>query len=376
MEELNHEISEETGNPEQKPTLSKEEKAAIESKALQNRVISGQIVSLKDKVAFILNNNPDARNSDIKLSYLFWHTFESEKLGGETSITVEKMLALTKFISLSRMRAKIQYEYKLYQADPKVRKSRGKLEEGFKQEAIEDKPEGLPLYQVFIDETGKTQDYLSVGSLWQLGYSPGFILKVMDFEKWKNDKGIDYEFHFSHLTKHKVDVYKEFFSRFVSSFPDIGFKLIILNNRDLTNKNDAIRDLTFHLIKKGIEHEHESGRASLPRMLQVWIDDEESGSDQLKLENVKERLSVQKIKGLHLDKFQAISSKDNIFIQAVDLFSGAVNRKVNPSGGNNFKDEFADFVLTLLNFDIKEVDKDNTQIDSSKLFNLSGYVSE
>jgi len=49
------------------------------------------------------------------------------------------MLKLTKISSLSRVRAKIQNEYKLFEADPDVKRYRGKLEEDFKQGSIDDR---------------------------------------------------------------------------------------------------------------------------------------------------------------------------------------------------------------------------------------------
>jgi len=47
------------------------------------------------------------------------------------------------------------------------------------------------------------------------------------------------------------------------------------------NVTDALNRLVYHLLVKGIETEHQSGRAPLPRLLQVWKDAEEAGRDKL-----------------------------------------------------------------------------------------------
>lgn len=352
----------------------KEEKVQRESKILKDRVSSGTVSTVKDKVAFILSNHTDARNSDIKLAYIYWHTFEEEKLEGKTDIPVEVMLKLTKQITLSRWRAKIQYEYKLFLADEQIQQSRGKLSWAYKKEALDDKPANLPLYQVFIDETGKNDEYISIGSIWLLGYNPKLILHSFEINEWKKRAKLEYEFHFSKLNKYKLEEYKDFFSMFMSKFPDIGFKAIVLKSKGISNKSEAIVDLTFHLIHKGVLHEHESKRAPLPRMLQVRIDDEELGSDFLKLENIKERITSQKIQGLHLDAFEAVSSGSNHFIQAVDLFTGALNRKLNFTGEPNFKDEFADFIFNLVGFDLGNLDSISDDPGTTKIFEL-GYLS-
>lgn len=345
------------------------EKIEIERKAILNRVVSGNIQNIQDRVAFILNNDHDARNSDIDLAWSYWQAFEAHRFNGQY-ITKEQLRVLTKLTSLTRARAKIQNEYKLFQADDDVKKFRGVLEEDHKAQAVEDKPMGLGVYSVYIDETGKTQDYLSVGSLWVSEIGSSFILSHLDMNQWKKRRNIDFEFHFSQLSRIRIEDYKSFFITFLSLYPAVSFKLIVVNNKGFADTNKAITDLTYHLIKKGIDHENTTGRASLPRMLQVWIDEEEKGSDELKLENIKERITGQKIEGLYLDKFQAISSEDNYFIQIIDLFTGAINRKLHSPDGNHFKDEFANFVLDTLNFDIETIDKENNRIDNSILFNL------
>ncbi len=188
--------------------------------------------------------------------------------------------------------------------------------------------------------------------------------------EWKKEKGIDYEFHFSEISRNKVENYKEFFAKFLGLHPEISFKIIMINNRGLSNKNAAIVDLTYHLLIKGVNHENFTGRAALPRVLQVWVDEEEAGSDQLKIENVKERIESQKVVGLFLGDFQAVSSKGSFFIQVVDLFTGAINRKLNTPNGDNPKDEFANFLLSAINFNIDDVDRENSDIDNSTVFNL------
>ncbi|MDB4904244.1 MAG: hypothetical protein JWQ63_3525 [Mucilaginibacter sp.] len=372
---MENKLTENVDNSESEPIIDerkaeKEKKIEFEKQELLNRVVSGNIENIKDRVAFILNTSNDARNSDRELAWVYWHIFESNLLDG-AAITEEQFKALTQVSSLSRIRAKIQNEYKLFQADEKVRRFRGVLEADQKQEAIEDKPSGIGTYSVYIDETGKTQDYLSVGSIWLLKYGYSIIESQRELNKWKKEKGISFEFHFTELTKHKMDHYKEFFLKFLSLHPDIGFKLIVINNKGHNDKNSAITDLTYHLISKGVLHEDSTRRAPLPRVLQVWLDEEEKGSDQLKLENIKERITSQQIPGLYIGDFFAVPSADNFFIQAVDLFTGSINRKLHNPESSNFKDEFADFVLASLKFDIKSIDINNEVADQSIVFDLS-----
>ncbi|MDB5193755.1 MAG: hypothetical protein JWQ96_3318 [Segetibacter sp.] len=346
------------------------EKIERERKALLNRVISGNIENLQDKVTYVLNNFDAARNSDADMLWLYWQTFDYDKFKGSISSSQE-LKSLTKPASIVRERAKIQNVYNLFKANERVRRFRKTLEGDKRDEAINDKPAGIGQYSVYIDETGKTQDYLSVASLWVLKYQMSQIETLTTLQKWKKEKQIDYEFHFSELSKHKVNSFKDFFTKFLGLNPEAGFKIIVLNNKGLADKAAALTDLTCHLILKGIEHENSSGRATLPRVLQVWIDEDEQGSDQLKIENIKERIKGQKIPSLYLGDMSAVESKGNFNIQAIDLFAGAVNRKLHYPEGGNFKDSFADFVLDSIGFDISSIDKSNQQVDNAQVFDLT-----
>ncbi len=161
-------------------------------------MLCGNIENIKDRVAFILNNSTDARNSDIVLAWEYWRGFESEILDSNT-VSLEQMLQLTKISSLCRIRAKIQNEYNLFLADEAVRQYRGMLDEDMRQEAVEDKPTGTGVYSVYVDETGKTQQYLSVGSLWLLNYGYNHIIRTNNLKEWKRLNNINFEFHFTKM---------------------------------------------------------------------------------------------------------------------------------------------------------------------------------
>lgn len=347
----------------------REEKIEKEKQDLLNKVLSGNLDSKHDKVGFILNNYSIARNSDIELAWLYWKTFEGDKFDGY-HVTKEDLKKLTMINSLTRSRARIQNDYKLFQADEKVQRHRGVLAEEMREEAIEEKPEGLPMYSVYVDETGKTQDFLSVGSLWIVDGFKSFQAS-RKIKEWLEQQHIDYEFHFAEVSSHKLETYKEFFLKYLKLNPTLGFKAIVVNKKGIGDINSAITDLTFHLIHKGINHENSTGRAPLPRLLQVWLDEEEKGIDQLKIENLKERITRQKISDLYLGDFVAVESKYNYSIQIVDLFTSSINRRIhNPDSQGKVKDKLADYVLGLLNFHINNINLENTDTDKSTVFNL------
>ena len=95
------------------------------------------------------------------------------------------MYKLTPLTTLTRARAKIQNEYKLFVATPEVREKRGKLSEEEKQKAIQDKP-NYPIFTVYMDDSGKNAGF---SSLWldsvedkQRSYNIAANLKI-DYEE-------------------------------------------------------------------------------------------------------------------------------------------------------------------------------------------------
>lgn len=339
---------------------------------IKNRLASCDLKCNRDRVAYILNYFPQTRNSDKELCWEYWKTFHPELFNG-LAITKDALFRMPGATSLVRIRAKIQNEYNLFIPNASVRKKRHLLAEEISQEAVEDKPTGLPMYVVYIDESGKNDKYLIVGSLWVIDGGSSTLQISNEMALWKKVLGINYEFHFAEInSKQKLEVCKQFFIKFLSLAPTVGFKLITLQNKGHRDINSPLTDLMFHLLNKGIDHENTSGRAPLPRLLMVNLDSEDLGSDHIKLENIKSRLKGQNIKDLYLGHFNSIDSKNSVFIQAVDLFTSSVNRLINFKDQNkNYKSEFAEFLISTLNLDLSEAEKESLSADSAKVFHLS-----
>lgn len=170
ISDLNDEISEvleaEEISEAEGPEIDEEKEKEIREKAdaLWASIQAGEIKTLPQKVGTILNRYEETRSSDITLLIRYWRTYHN--FTGDT-LSVENLYEYERLTSIARARAKIQNEYKLFLPNEKVRQYRRKLEEQHKEFELLNKPE-LPLMHIYADETGKTDDYLIVGSLWIL----------------------------------------------------------------------------------------------------------------------------------------------------------------------------------------------------------------
>jgi hypothetical protein len=161
------------------------------------------------------------------------------------------------------------------------------------------------------------------------------------------------EFHFDKIKKDNVGIYKELIDIFLANGGTISFKFISVPRQGIANIQTALSDLYYHLLTKGIDHEHTSGRAPLPRILQGWKDSEELGADRLLMANLVDKMkqaaaSVYDNK-LVVDNLVAIDSKSSVFLQVADIMASSANRTLSLSGeSRNHKDELAEYLLERL----------------------------
>jgi hypothetical protein len=259
--------------------------------------------------------------------------------------TVHK--TLTRLTSLARARAKVQNTYKLFLASPDVRKKRGQLADE-ETERIADEPLRSPAYAVYVDESGKNLNYLIIGSVWVL-HPPDILRLLNNIQAWRVENKVTGEFHFKDIDSRNVNVYGAFIDFVLSHASVLSFKAIAADYRGNRNVDDAITHLLYHLLIRGVEQEHLSGRAPLPRTLIVTKDADAPGRDQLMLANLRDRLktaSAAQLDGrLTLDVFDTSSSVRQPLVQIADLFAASLNRVMNIPNKQAAKDKVAHYFL-------------------------------
>lgn len=346
--------AEEQRSRETDPNLdasSKEQRIEKERLEVLHRVSSFTVNTVRDRVAWILNCFPEARDSDIALQLKYWQMFESDVYRGG-AIQPDDLYRLTRLTTLCRARAKIQNEYKLFMASPEVRQRRGTLAEEERERALEDKPT-YPVFIVYMDDSGKHSDHLIVGSIWLLTDLWPVFRAIQNL---KQQQQFDREFHFKDLRRDTLGIYKDAVDVFLKHAHSVSFKLVTVPRAGISDVTEALTDLYYHTLIRGIEHESETHRAPLPRSLQVWIDAEEASLDRLRLANLDDRLrQVAKTRfdgHLLIDRVEAGNSKTNLMLQVADLLASSVNRILNRSGTKiTPKDEFAEYLLGSIGID-------------------------
>src|SRR5438128_3772181 len=83
------------------PVDPRAEQIAKEKETLLVRLSAGALDTIQEKVAYVLNRFPGARDSDITLQLRYWQTFEPERTAGEF-VRKKDLYELPRLTSLTR----------------------------------------------------------------------------------------------------------------------------------------------------------------------------------------------------------------------------------------------------------------------------------
>lgn len=363
LEEVLAEMDNEVINEEESILVDEEKEAERIKKGeeLWIAVQQGNTKHLITKIATILNKYPETRNSDVALMIKYWEIFQEHRGG---SVSFEKLFELERLTSIARVRAKIQNEYRLFQGDKKVRRFRRDNEEIQKEIQIATKP-AVDYISIYADESGKNDEFAIVGSVWILANEGELNSSLVEWSQQRKQEDISFpdEFHFNKLKNNgnNLQTYKDFVNFAISNGHMVGYKAIAVNQTKLNISIDDLNtELFYQLVRIGIEHESESGRIQLPKQV-AYFKDKEDGESALRINQIKQSLidnfKIHYDEKVKLNAFHSLDSKMSRLIQVADLFTAAINRKINhqqknPEATLNAKDEFADYLFELLNIEV------------------------
>lgn len=338
-----------------KQKLTREERLAQERAKFIEKLAAGVSDTVPTRVAWVLNRYPAARNSDVTLQLIYWRTFDSALLAGPNVVALENLYQLTRLTYIARARAKIQNEYRLFQATDDVKRRRFAMDAEERERQVEDRP-GLETITVYSDETGKTEDHLIVGSVWFLAGMDVFLFSEA-LKELRKLRGFKDELHFNRIRDQNLDVYFAVLDLLDKYAATISFRAIMIQRRGHTDIQRVLDDMLKHVIIRGVAHGHDSGRAPLPRSISVYKDAEEAARDQLAVANLTTDLqhaSNANFEGkLHVSLVQAVDSKSLVPIQLADLFCGSLGKRYNhptkEGAVPNAKDRFAEAFLARFN---------------------------
>jgi hypothetical protein len=260
-----------------------------ERQELLRDVAAATTDDLRAKVGYVLTHFPVTRDSDVALAHLIWETFYPELID-DGRVRLEDMYRLPRQTTISRTRAKIQNDYGLFQPSAGVAGYRRALRDETGKEVVADKP-GPPVLSVHADESGKTQRFLVVGSVWVIDVAREWRV-VAALREWRRTACITWELKFSELTKERLNHAVNFVRKAMEHSDLMGLKACVLDTSAVKGlaKEDVLYRLYYELAMSGMEHEVTAGRVLLPRWLYL-VKDADDGPDALLLPELERPMS-------------------------------------------------------------------------------------
>jgi hypothetical protein len=340
----------------------KEEATARQRVELERRLASGEYDDVRTRVAFVLNQYPDTRNSDVELAIRYWNLYEAEDIDCD-GISFDALRKVTKMTSIARARATIQNDFGLFLPNEAVTEARSELEQTARRRQRAVRRVTSPYVYVFADESGKNEKHYIIGSIWinDIDFQVESIRETL--KTWRKSLDWQSDFHFSAATRERAAAYIEFVRQAMSASQYMGFKAIVLRREDIRRPTEeAIFSLYYRLIVDGLSHEVDSGRCELPRSLVVCKDADE-GADKIHLLTLRDNLRVECPKQfdhqIYIAGVNSVPSSVTL-MQLADVFTGSINRVLNKQAGasHGFKDDMARSVLQLLGLSAQDLERD------------------
>lgn len=324
--------------------LAKVEK---EKAALLKSLAAGDFSTTRTRVAFILNLYKDTRNSDVTLAIKYWEQFQPE-LYSIHGILPQNLFRLERFHLIVRARAKIQNEYGLYLADEAIRRHRRRNEEAMEADVVADAA-SRGVVQVFADETGKTQRFVTVAAIWVLAGRAVYDV-TQAVRAWQQTSvWANREIHFAKLGARDADTLQELLHVVFNHREFLSFKVISYEREGSRRSvEDIVARLHEFMLVRGLEHEIGSARVGLPLAVTVTLDEEPS-LDEIARSDLKaavERRYDEVFEGrASVENVFSVRSHDSVLVQLADLIAGAVNRRLNHVAERGAKDDMADAII-------------------------------
>ncbi|AAV81488.1 MULTISPECIES: DUF3800 domain-containing protein [Idiomarina] len=343
--------------------------ARSKAKLLEN-LNAGNFKQLTTRVAHILNIFPESRNSDITLALRYWETYQHDVFDGE-HIGKKDLFKLERQVDITRARAKIQNEYKLFMAKDEIRRHRKKNEREMVESTINDQAATIKQTHVFSDESGKTQDFFVVGSIWVLE-AKQLVFLTQKIEQWKVDNGLQgKEIHFKRIKNGDFNRFKSLVDLISANSSYLSFKSLTAKNSELKRSQaETLNKLHEIILHRGVVHEVESKRISGSSLVKVTLDDE-SSLDPVSLEELKHKvetkLAESAMNSVGLADITTVPSQRSIFIQIADLIASSIGRRLNNPDAETEKDKIANYLIDSLQLNLSKL---SSSSDITIRFNL------
>lgn len=340
-----------------------------------------------DKVAYILWQYPNTRNSDRTLALEYYKVFHAD-LVPDNIIPFKNIYYLPKMYNIQRDRATIQNKEQLFQANESIKNQRLEKANEYKVCYLEGKSDsfiGTADYHIYFDESGKTDNFFVLGGISINGENnKKYLIKELENIKIKIEKKYNKtikELKFNEIKTSNLTFYKELVDEFLKLNYKPIFYAIFLENSGLnqsSKKNKSIRLLQLLLIdvlELIIFDTVKNSKLKKLAQLNICLDiDGDKKIDHMDLaeikNNIKKGIDENYLDFVQIKSLESKDSKDTILLQISDLCASSLNNifsnKPIDTDNAKAKREFAEFFLSSIG--ISKIDDNYSVAKDTRYF--------
>ena len=338
------------------------------------------------KVAYTLWKKPKTRESDITLSLEYYKLFYPDYVVDE-KINFKDFYIIPKMYDIQRDRATVQNDERLFR--PSVETLNKRFKKQIENEERYSSYIYTPEYSLFLDDSGKTDNYFFIAGILVNGNDTinifsKEIIEIKNKIAQKHNIVIK-ELKFNSIDKKNYKFYIEFLEQVQNLFDKVVFCSSALEVKHLKEHNkkrkpiDCIKLMLEPITFLAVRYSLKSTLTNSLSNLNIIIDENEAidviGKNTIEQE-LQEKINHNFEYFARMNKFTTQDSKENILIQLADLYAGSLNNvfsakeiiSENAQCKRNFANKFLDIV------GISKIDSEH-QTDKQRIEYINKFIN-
>lgn len=329
--------------------LSVTEKEA--KRLLLAALADSEIGTIEKRVASILHDFPETRDSDRALVIRYWNVYQADTVAEWSDLGLEVIHQLDDFNTITRVRRHIQNDLQLFCGTLHTQARRSELQRQFYEYMVSKRAED-PEIRFYFDETGNEGDkrYTGIAGICVLDWRQ-YEKYHCALRKWREDRNWAETLHFADtrsgdLTKH-LSLLAEL-RKWRAGLLFIGHD--VMWNRD---KSTAILNLIVQLVADSIGRMLQLGCLTQPKAVSV-VKEADPGFDDIYIpilkQNLADRLAREFPHNVYVNRVDALPKGREVLLECADLIAGGMQRRALYAG-RRAKDRLAEAVMNVTGFE-------------------------
>lgn len=325
--------------------------ALIERRALLAAVAESRLGRMEQRVAYILQQYPETRDSDTALGIRYWRRFQPNVLEEWDRLDLDVLYDLDRIETISRIRRHIQNDLRLFTSSAHTRERRDEMQMELYQYLAAQRHTESEI-RFYLDETcgdGKS-NYIGVAGVCVINWRQ-YEKHWASLTEWREQQGWPETIHFADtgtaLQPRAMALLSEMHKR-RAGLLFLGYALPARGNTHQT-----MLSLFVQLVGDALLHLDALGCIAEPRALFV-VKEASVGFDTIHLQSLKthlaEKIASDFPERVFLRDVEPLPKGREVLLECADVIAGGMQRRAL-YGGNNPKDVLAESVFNVTGFE-------------------------